>query len=500
MIYLHATLQRHATNHGPGRGDRIRKEAMFPLYEANGGRIMAAWLCSAEVLASFLTVFLLCISIMTANAAGMVTTPIGSYQFNDNAMAIQSDGKIVVAGTYQNDLGCDFAVVRYNSDGSPDTTFSGDGRVVTDFGSNREAGKAMAIQPDGKIVMAGWFHNGSDSDFAVVRYNIDGGLDTSFDEDGRVTTDFGGRSDQGNAVAIQPDGKIVAAGTSDSDFAVTRYNADGSLDTLFGVGGMVSTDISIDDAGLAVALQPDCKIVVAGFISPDLYADIAVIRYNIDGSLDTTFNEDGKVTTDFGINKSCVSGRNIAIQPDGKIVIPGTSGEPFIPPPPYFFADNAFDFAVARYNNDGSLDTSFNEDGKVTTDLYSSNDYGEAVTIQADGKIVIAGRIDNDFAVVRYNVDGSLDTSFDEDGKVTTDVGGSRGGCNAVAIQEDGKIVVAGYSDFDFAVARYNADGSLDKSFGGRDDDGEGNKGGGSSGGCFIGVIRDWFAHEVLLR
>lgn len=451
------------------------------------------------VLASFLAVFLLCISTMTANAAGMVTTSIGSSQYPDNAVAIQSDGKIIVAGTSINDLDNDFAVVRYNSDGSLDTTFSEDGMVVTDFGSKHDYGIAVALQSDNKIVVAGTSKNDLDIDFAVARYNSDGSLDASFDEDGRVTTDFGGNDDRGNAVVIQSDGKIVVAGysynPSGGDFAVARYNADGSLDTSFGVDGMVSTDISIDDKGRAVALQPDGKIVVAGDIDSYFYADFAIIRYNSDGSLDTSFDEDGKETTDFGTYKSYVSGNYIAIQSDGKIIVPGTSGVGFIPYPPFYYLDNAFDFLVARYNNDGSLDTSFNENGMVTTDLRSGNDYGHAATIQADGKIVMAGRIDGDFAVVRYNDDGSLDTSFDEDGKVTTDFGGNREGGNAVAIQEDGKIVVAGYSDLSFAVARYNIDGSLDASFGSDDngdEDGENTgKGGGSGGGCFIRVVKN---------
>ena len=444
---------------------------------------------------SLLAVVLFCAVSVSAAGNGMVITDFGGNDDTGNAVAIQPDGKIVVAGSSKNDLGNDFAVVRYNSDGSLDTTFSEDGLAVTDFGSFHDYGNAVALQSDNKIVVAGTSKNDLDTDFAVARYNIDGSLDASFDEDGRVTMDFGGNSDQSNAVAIQPDGKIVAAGTSESDFAVARYNADGSLDTSFGVDGIVSTDISFDDTGRAVALQPDGKIVVAGTVNSNLYDDLAVIRYNSDGSLDTTFDEDGIVTTDFGTYKSCVSGSYIAIQSDGKIVIPGTSGEPFIPPPPYFFADNAFDFAVARYNNDGSLDTSFNENGKVTTDLYNSNDYGFAVSIQADGKIVMAGRIDGDFAVVRYNVDGSLDTSFDEDGKVTTDSGsGFFDEGRSVAIQSDGKIVVAGSAGGNFAVVRYNIDGSLDKSFGGSDDDDEGGEttgqDGGSHGGCFVDVVK----------
>jgi len=341
---------------------------------------------------------------------------------------------------------------------------------ITDLNSGNSVGSvsvspleptAIALQPDGKIVVAGYSHNGSNYDIAVVRYNADGSLDTTFDGDGRVTTPVGSGYDYGQAIALQPDGKIVVAGISyngsNDDFAVVRYNADGSLDTTFSGDGKVTTPVggSADD-GYAIALQPDGKILVAG-LTLGTSLDIAVVRYNADGSLDTTFDGDGKVTTPVGTGADY--GFAIALQPDGKFLVAG-------------YLNNAgnYDFAVVRYNADGGLDTTFSGDGKVTTPVGTAGDYGYAIALQPDGKILVAGYSengsDNDLAVVRYNADGSLDTTFDADGKLTTAAGGGNDNGYAIGLQPDGKIVVAGLSDngtdYDFAVVRYTGSGSLD--------------------------------------
>jgi len=407
---------------------------------------------------------------------GLVTTQFGSGDSYGFAVALQADGKIVVAGRAYNGSDYDLALARYNSDGSLDTSFSGDGEVTTDFGSGDDWGHAVAIQPaDGKIVVAGTAsYNGSNADFALARYNGDGSLDTSFSGDGKVTTDFGSGIDCIYAVEIQPaDGKIVVVGDasngSNFDFALARYNSDGSLDTSFSGDGKVTTDFGMgDDSGMAVAIQPaDSKIVVAGyaykFSGFHGNFDFALARYNGDGSLDTSFSGDGKVTTDF-VNSVDEEGEAVVLQADGKIVVAGYSQD---------FSDSPFDndFTLARYNSDGSLDTSFSGDGKVTTDFNGDNDSAYAVALQADGKIVVAGQANNvsdfaydiDFALALYNSDGSLDTSFSGDGKVTTDFGDWDYGF-AVALQpDDGKIIVAGYSgspyanNGDFALARYEA-------------------------------------------
>ena len=284
-----------------------------------------------------------------------------------------------------------------------------------------------------------------------------GDLDVTFGNGGKVITNFGGGShDQAFSMAIQADGKIVVAGTSNYtlavSFAVVRYNADGSLDTSFNGTGKVTTAIGSSNAdGRSVVLQSDEKIVVAGYAFNGNNRDFALVRYNPNGSLDTTFNSTGIVTTDFGGGDDTAAG--VAIQSDGKIVVTGSSVMAYS------------DIALARYNANGSLDTTFNGTGKVTTDFGFSQDSGTSIAMQTDGKIVVAGWSDyatgkRDFAAVRYNVNGSLDTSFNLTGKVTTAVDSFSDEANAVAIQSNGKIILAGFS-LGFAVVRYNPDGSL---------------------------------------
>jgi uncharacterized delta-60 repeat protein len=382
---------------------------------------------------------------------GKVTTAVGLGDDGAHSVVLQSDGKIVAAG-YSTDV---FAVVRYNIDGSLDTTFDTDGKVTTAIGSFDSA-YSVVVQSDGKIVAAGYSDNGSKYDFAVVRYNTNGSLDTTFDTDGKVTTAIGSGTDIAYSVVLQSDGKIVVAGYSyngtNDDFAVVRYNTDGSLDTTFDTDGIVTTAIGSNiDRANSVVVQSDGKIVAAGYSYNGSNFDFAVVRYNTDGSLDTTFDTDGKVTTAIGSGTDAAY--SVVLQSDGKIVVAGHSR-----------IGSNDDFVVVRYNTDGSLDTTFDTDGKVTTAIGSGTDEARSVVVQSDGKIVAAGysRIGSnfDFAVVRYNTNGSLDTSFDTDGKVTTAVGLGDDEAYSVVLQSDGKIVVAGYSDNgsynDFAVVRYS--------------------------------------------
>ena len=395
---------------------------------------------------------------------GKVTTTFGSGNDYAQAVAVQSDGKIVAAGYSWTGSNNDFVLARYNADGTLDTSFGTGGKVATDITTSNDYGHAVAMQSDGKIVVAGYGWVGSNQVFALARYNADGTLDTSFGtvvsgqtRSGKVTTDIASGIDHGNAVAVQPDGKIVVAGTNGSGsgrlFALARYTADGALDTDFSSDGKVTTDVtSGSDQAYAVAVQPDGKIVVAGSGN----SDFALARYTADGDLDTSFSSDGKVTTPFGSGGD--HGRAVAVQPDGKIVVAGFS----------LVAGQGDDFALARYTADGDLDTSFSSDGKVTTHFGSGNrggriHVGTAVAMAHGGKIVVAGYghngSNNDFALARYTADGDLDTSFRTDGKVTTQFGSGHDFGTAVAVQPDGKIVVAGYrhngTNNDFALARY---------------------------------------------
>ncbi len=387
---------------------------------------------------------------------GILTTPVGVSGDIGYSVAVQPDGKILFGGCAHNGSDYDFALIRYNPDGSLDTSFGNAGKVITPIGPSEDWGESVAIQADGKILLGGFSHNGTNRDFALVRYNADGSLDSGFGTDGKVITPIGGSDDWGYGVAIQADGKILLGGRSyngsNYDFALVRYNTDGSLDTSFSGDGMVTTGFgsSSADAAYSVALQADGKILLAGDSNVAGTYDFALVRYNSDGSLDTSFSGDGKLTTPVGTS-SDYSG-TVAVQPDGKILQGGASSG---------------DFALVRYNANGTLDATFDGDGKLTTAIGAFSDWGENLTVQPDGKIVFGGRasngVDEDFALVRYNTDGSLDTSFSGDGKLTTGFSGSSSdGGYAVGIQADGKILLAGTSSGTFAMVRYDADGVLD--------------------------------------
>ncbi|MCA9066026.1 MAG: hypothetical protein KDA96_23320, partial [Planctomycetaceae bacterium] len=211
------------------------------------------------------------------------------------SLAVQADGKILVSGASNNGSNDDFALVRYNTDGSLDTSFDTDGILTTAVGASSEYGASVTIQADGKILVAGASNNGSDNDVALVRYNTDGSLDTSFSSDGIVTTAVGPGTDWGVSVTLQVNGKIVVAGYShngsNNDFALLRYNTDGSLDTSFDSDGILTTDVSgANDLGYSVAVLADGRIVVAGASNNGSNDDFALVRYNTDGSLDTTFD------------------------------------------------------------------------------------------------------------------------------------------------------------------------------------------------------------------
>jgi uncharacterized delta-60 repeat protein len=400
------------------------------------------------------------------NVTGKVVTPIGgSTDDLGYSVAVQGDGRIVVAGASQNGSNIDFALVRYNSNGSLDTTFNVTGKVLTPFlGTDRAF--AVAIQADGRIVAGGSTNNGSNYEFALARYNVDGALDTAFNGTGKVTTAFTNLPTL-NSIAIQPDGKIVAAGYdwdlfNSSSIAVARYNSNGSLDTNFNGTGKVLTTIGIWAFGYSVAVQTDGRLVVVGQSGSGSSGDFAIVRYNANGSLDTTFGGTGKVVTPIGTDIDTATA--VAIQPDGRILAAGASAG----------GSSGFDFALVRYNTDGSQHSAFGT-GKVVTPIGSGLDQANSVAIQTDGKIVAAGLSNNgtndDFAIARYNFNGTLDTSFNGTGKVVTPVGVSGSLATSVALQTDGKMIATGTSyngsNLQVALVRYNTNGTLDTSFNG---------------------------------
>ncbi len=376
---------------------------------------------------------------LTFGGTGKVTTSIGNQESDAKGVAIDSEGRIVVAGRSVNNDNADFAVVRYTTDGSLDTTFNGTGKVTTEMGGSFDCASSVVIQSDGKILVAGQTEGASGrSVFAVARYNGDGSLDTTLSGTGKLTTAVGFGS-YGISIALQTDGKFVVAGHSAAEggpmgFAIVRYNANGSLDTTFNGTGKAVTNIATQDICRSLAIQTDGKILVVGDVfDSSNYVGIALVRFNADGSLDTSFNGDGHVMI-LG-----ASGSSMVLQHDGKIVV-------------------ATGNTLLRYNPTGSLDTSFN--GVLTP-----GDGTSSVAVQKDGKLLVGGRSGGDFLIERHNIDGSLDIIFHGSGKVTTDFGGSDV-CVSVAIGSDWKIVLAGYSDFGgrerFAVARYEGEPDTD--------------------------------------
>jgi uncharacterized delta-60 repeat protein len=338
--------------------------------------------------------------------------------------------------------------------GDLDPTFGTGGKVTTDFGGN-ETAWGVAVQPDGKAVVAGTrFDMGPSDDFVLARYTVNGALDATFDGDGKVTTDFGGRSDGADDVAIQPDGKMVVAGSGfpavvrPVDFALARYNRDGTLDTTFGDGGKVLTTFepnSIDRAN-AVVIQPDGRIVAAGSTRSGPTSEFAVARYLPNGSLDQSFDEDGRAVTP--ISTGVVF--DLALQRDGKLVAAGWSNP------------GGFDIALARYNPDGSPDRSFDGDGvMVVASFRPASSFAAKVLVQPDGKILTGGN-----GLARFNPDGSVDSSFGSGGRAATALG-----LLTPLLQPDGKILAAGSgfstgSSSDFVVTRLTPTGRVDSTFG----------------------------------
>ena len=411
----------------------------------------------------------------TAGTGGIVTTPIGNIDYKSLALGIQSDKKIVVAGSSYNGSKYNFTLLRYNTNGTLDTSgtpgtgFGTTGIVTTSIGSTDDEAFALGIQSDGSIVVAGSSLNGSYYKFALAKYKPDGSLDTSFGiaHSGKVTTPIGSSNDLAYALGIQSDDSIVVAGfsydgTSKYNFALVKYTKDGILDTTFGTAhtGIVTKPIgSYYDYAYALCVQLNDSIVIAGRSATNNVSttyEFALVKYTKDGILDTTFGTGGITTTPIG--STTAEAHALGVQSDGSIVVAGS-----------FYNDSSskYDFALVKYTKDGILDTTFGTNGVVTKSIGSNYDFAYALGIQkSDDSIVAAGFSNNgsnyDFALVKYTKDGILNTTFGTGGITTTPIGSSDDYAFALGIQKfDGKIVVAGTfynlgsSKYDFALARY---------------------------------------------
>ncbi len=420
-------------------------------------------------------IFLICFAIITSLQAqpgtldmsfgknGIVLTD-GIYD-GCNAMTIQQDGKIILAGTNYNGTGNVFQLIRYNTDGSIDFSFGFDGRVLTDLsGSTFEQINSVSIQSDGKIVAAGIVYH----DIAIVRYMENGSVDTSFGNEGSVITDLR-NEDYLTDMALQADSKIIVTGktkSNDNDIQtsfILRYMPDGRPDASFGEKGKVLTVFNEPVNINAITVQPDGKILTGGisnYLTP--FSKFLVARYLADGSLDKEFGQNGLATTGFENIAESAGILDIAAEGDGKIITVGGSE-----------AIEGFqqNMTLVRFQNTGAVDSSFGKNGIVITnfgetdpDIYS---IATDVLLQPDEKIIAAGRsykyaTFSNLALARYQTNGNLDSSFAEDGMQTTNMGGGTY-CAGVALQTDGKIVVAGTTNLEpssshFSIARYNND------------------------------------------
>jgi uncharacterized delta-60 repeat protein len=362
--------------------------------------------------------------------------------------------------------------------GDLDLSFGQTGMVGIDFGGGDGEVFGLGLQRDGRIVLVGSGRPSSNRlvDFALMRLLPNGSLDSSFGNGGKVGTSFTDYyGSVAKAVAIQNDQKIVVAGYARNiayahdTFALARYDSRGQLDPGFGIGGKVLTPIhpqtgaGVNDMAQAVTVAPDGKIIVAG-VTGTFLADFAVARYHPDGRLDTSFGGDGTVVTDIGGQDSANA---VIVQPDRKILVVGngwTSGPD----------EN---FTLVRYNENGSLDTSFGLEGIVTTDFMGGADRAQGVALLPDGRIVVAGvgQVSGGcfpnpcerygVAMAQYHANGALDTSFGSGGGVLYDFVTSSG-IYALARRADGKLVLGGHhGNEDFMIILAHSNGALDESF-----------------------------------
>lgn len=438
----------------------------------------------------------------TFNSTGFVWAPDNYLTLTDfsTLIKVQADSKIIATRS-TDEYG--LVMIRFNSNGSIDNSFNLNTNLQTP--DSTFIAKAVVIQTDGKIIIGGYWNWALSTDFSLYRFTNIGLSDISFGKQGHVITDFRGYPDFLNGLALQTDNKIVAVGSasngSNNAFAVARYNANGSPDNTFdGDGKRMAFIGSYNVYPLSLSLLANNKIIAAGYNEPPAGNNIVLAKYNIDGSFDDSFHVNGTITENFKQGSTVYT--STVEQPDGKVIAAG-----------YLFNGNDYDFLISRFNTNGSFDKSFSGDGNKTISFSNSNDYAFAVALQKDGKVIVSGQAINnnnnaDFALARLNVDGTVDNSFDGDGKQTTDISTNDNGShmliqadgkilvgannillrysatgaldpsfngtgrlnsiipvNDFALQSTGKIIIGGYHGFNFALARYNTNGTIDNSF-----------------------------------
>lgn len=376
---------------------------------------------------------------------GMATYDAGGMDERVEDVLLQPDGKILVAGTSYNGTEEDFVLLRYDADGTLDATFGIGGKVIA-ANEGRDRFNSLALQPDGKILMGGSFYWG----MALYRFEPDGRPDSTFGVGGFAEKRFTGVT-YCYDIVLQPDGKVVAAGQtwpgSANQFVAVRFEVDGDIDSTFGTNGVAIAPYFSYSNCYAASLQPDGKILMAGTMGDYM----AAARLLPNGDLDSTFGDDGIA---LGWTSGIARCYGIGLQQDGKVVLCGSNH--------YFNGD----YAVMRFTAGGDLDSTFGQGGLVVSDLFFLQSGAQDLQIQPDGKLVVVGSSVGGMTVVRYEVDGRIDSTFGTNGIAWTTFGSQNNVGKTVLLQPDGRIVVGGYTeqaqDFDFMVARFHNDGTLD--------------------------------------
>lgn len=419
-------------------------------------------------------ILLLATTIVTYAQSGTLDTSFGDqgiakasafagYNYAE-ATLVQEDGKILVAGNAGFSSNYQMAIARFNADGTLDSSFGDDGTMRFPVGSVKSFIMDLKQQPDGKILIGGYTWDNTQADLALVRLNLDGSFDTSFGIDG-ISHLSTSSTDTGEKIALLEDGKILFGGYKDNNFSVARFNADGSLDTSFGNEGFSVTVFQEGSSYMKdIAVQNDDKIVANGFVlNGDNRYQIAAIRLNADGTADNSFAANGK--TLFSIGEWNDFSTAMTLQEDGKILV---GGHKWI-----MQLDQRHDFFIVRLNVDGSLDTSYGVDGVAVARVVDGANYSNAMVIQEDGKPILVGNTifegAYNMAMARFTTEGNLDTTFgaDANGMVRLEAIGIEDYALAVDLQADDKIVLGGYAynvgadDSDLIVARFHNDGTM---------------------------------------
>ncbi|HPO09275.1 MAG TPA: hypothetical protein PLZ55_11450, partial [bacterium] len=384
----------------------------------------------------------------TFGTCGMAFASHANNYAQGDAMAIYTSGtytgKFVVAGTVEGSGGTDdFCAARFNSNGSLDTSFYSTGWApAIDFSGSYDRPGGVAVYSggthDGKVVVVGSANISSKDNLAVVRYNADGSLDTTFGSSGLFSALIGGTSSYWTDVVIDSSNKIYVVGTISSNLsAIVRLNENGGLDTSFSTDGIQTVNVSTAGSQMEgfVSVALSGSSIWAGGWACDTSGDnwYQIVKFDTSGNLDTSFSGDGILM--LSVNTGSHGNGFIAVQTDGKVLIGGYADD----------TNNVRDFGIARVNTDGSLDTTFSGDGKVLVDVGGSSDELYGLAVQSDGKIVAVG-VAYDFGIVRLNSDGSLDTTFGNGGKNLYELGDDDRPYAGVVIQSDGKIVSGGWS------------------------------------------------------